>query len=113
MKRRDAIKSLSLAGAAAALRLDVDAQGQPLTVAGKPVELRLSSLSPATMRVVIVARDDAGADLNRDGALATFYDQRVPATAGVHEIGRLKVTVRSAPLAIEIADAAGRRVQEL
>src|SRR4051794_30964433 len=102
MKRRDAIKTLSLAGAAAALRLDVDAQGQPLTVGQTPVELRLSSLSPHTIRIVVLPRDGRDLDLNRDGALATFYDQRVPGTAGTHEIGRLKVSVTSAPLAIQV-----------
>jgi alpha-glucosidase (family GH31 glycosyl hydrolase) len=113
MNRRDAIKSLGLAGAASVLRLDADAQGQALTVAGRPVELRLSSLSPATMRISVVPGNDAGAGLNRDGALAAFTERRTSADAGVHDIGGLKVTVQASPLTIRVADAAGRIVQEI
>src|SRR5262245_24233439 len=116
MKRRDVIKSLGLAGAATVLRLDADAQGQPLTAAGKPVELRLASLSPSTIRIAVVPRDDAPRDdveLNRDGALTAFTERRAPGTAGTHTIGSLRVTVAAAPLTIRIADASGRAVQEI
>jgi alpha-glucosidase/alpha-D-xyloside xylohydrolase len=120
MNRRDALKSLGIAGAVAALRLDADAQGRPVLVAGRPVQLRLSSLSPSTIRVSVVAVEDRAGDLNRDGALAPFSEDRMETGpggddgfVGDYPLGNLRVRVTAAPLTLRIADASGRAVQEL
>ena len=112
MNRRTALKGIGVASAAALLRLDADAQGQALTVAGQPVEMRLSSISPVTLRLLIAVRDP-GATFNPDGALAVFDERRIADAAGAHTIGDLRVTVTASPLTIRVADAAGEQVQEL
>src|SRR5262245_8529286 len=112
MHRRDALKSLTLAGAAAALRIDTSAQGEPLAVGGALVEVWLASLSPSTLRIPVVARD-LTADLNRDGALAPFDEKRVPGGAGTKTVGDLRVTVTAAPVKIRVADKGGATVQEI
>jgi len=110
--RRDALKGLGAAGAAALLRVDTGAQGQSLAVGGAMVEVWLSALAPVTMRMAVVARD-LQVDLNRDGALAAFEERRAGAGAGTHTVGDFKVTVTAAPVTIRIADKAGRPVQEI
>jgi hypothetical protein len=49
---RDALKGLGALGATVLLRIDAGAQGEDLVVAGKPVELRIASVSPLEVRVV-------------------------------------------------------------
>jgi alpha-glucosidase (family GH31 glycosyl hydrolase) len=110
--RRDVLKGLGAAAAAAALRIDTDAQGQPLAVGGAAVQVWLSSLSPSTLRVSVVARD-LQTDLNRDGALAPFDARHVGTGTGAHTIGDLSITVTAAPVTIRVADKAGRVVQEI
>jgi alpha-glucosidase (family GH31 glycosyl hydrolase) len=110
--RRDVLKGLGAAAAAAALRIDTDAQGQPLAVGGAAVQVWLSSLSPSTLRVSVVARD-LQTDLNRDGALAPFDARHVGTGTGAHTIDDLSITVTAAPVTIRVADKAGRVVQEI
>ena len=74
--RRQAIQGITVAGAALLLRIDSDAQGQPLTIAGQPVELRVTSISPITVRVSILPKGATDADLNRDGGLVPLAEQR-------------------------------------
>jgi alpha-glucosidase/alpha-D-xyloside xylohydrolase len=113
MKRRDALKRIgTLAASAAFVRIDTSAQGQPLTVGGQPVEVRLSSLSPTTVRLIVTARD-VGATFNPDGALVALDERRAPAGPGPHTLGSLQVAVTGPPLVVLITDATGRRVQEL
>lgn len=83
--RRDALKGLGAAGAAMLLRVDTDAQGQPLTIAGQPVELRITSVSPVTVRMSLLPRGAPDADLNRDGGLVPLDEQRrtVPGAAPI------------------------------
>ena len=113
MHRRDALKSLTLAGAAAALRIDVDAQGQPLAVGGIPVEVRLTSLSPSTVRIVIVRRDQPAPNLNPDGALVALEEKQASSGAGTHAVGDLRVAVGGAPVTVKISDKSGRPVQQI
>jgi alpha-glucosidase/alpha-D-xyloside xylohydrolase len=110
--RREVLKGIAAGGAASFLRLSADAQGQALTVAGQPVELRLSSLSPTTVRLLVAAHDP-GSAFNPDGALAAFDERRVAAGPGIHKIGDLAVTIAAAPLTVRIADAGGHPIQEL
>src|SRR5258706_4372534 len=85
--RRQAIQGLGAAGAAMLLRIDTDAQGQPLTVGGQPVELRLASISPVTVRVSLLPKGAPDADLDRDGRLLSLTQQRPAAAAAPGEIG--------------------------
>src|SRR3954452_2728668 len=108
ISRRDALRGLGVVGAATILRIDTDAQGQELTVAGQPVELRLASVSPSTVRVSVLPRGGTAADLNRDNALAAFAEQgRTAAPGKPIKAGDLTVAVTQAPLAVSISDASG------
>src|SRR6185503_2727004 len=112
--RRQAIQGLGAASAAVLLRIDTDAQGQPLIVAGQPVELRIASISPVTVRVSVLPKGASDADLNRDGGLVPLTEQRrTVAGAAPIKMGTLAVTVSQAPLRVTVADAAGKTVQEL
>jgi alpha-glucosidase (family GH31 glycosyl hydrolase) len=112
--RRRALQGLGIAGAAMVLRIDTDAQGEPLTVAGQPVELRLASVSPNTVRFSVLPKGGTDADLNRDGGLVELAGQRRTVTAGAPmKMGQLSVSVATSPLVMTVADAAGGTVQEL
>src|SRR5437016_1987729 len=112
--RREAMQGLGATGAAMLLRLDTDAQGQPLTIAGQPVELRIASISPVTVRVSILPRGAPDGDLNRDGGLVPLSEQRRPmAGAAPVKVGALSISVSQTPLRVRVADAAGKVVQEL
>ena len=114
ISRRDALRGLGVVGAATILRIDTDAQGQELTVAGQPVELRLASVSPSTVRLSVLPRGGTAADLNRDNALAAFAEQgRTAAPGKPIKAGDLSVAVSHAPLAVSISDASGAVVQKL
>jgi alpha-glucosidase (family GH31 glycosyl hydrolase) len=112
--RREALRNLGAAGALMLLRIDADAQGQPLTIAGERVELRIASISPVTVRIFVGAPGAAASDLNADGGLVAFPEQRRAVAAGKPaKLGALTVSVSFGPLAIRISDAAGALVQEL
>src|SRR5258706_10054489 len=112
--RRQAIQGLGAAGAAMLLRIDTDAQGQPLTIGGQPVELRLASISPVTVRVSILPKGAPDADLNRDGGLVPLTEQRRAVTgAAAVKMGALSVSVSQSPLTVRVADGGGKTVQEL
>src|SRR4051812_5366716 len=106
--RRDVLKGLGIAGAAAALRIDAAAQGAPLSVGGALVDVRVSSLSPATLRISVVARDLPPPDLNRDGALVAFDERRAGGAAGTSKMGNPRGSVRAPPVRVRGAGAGGR-----
>jgi alpha-glucosidase (family GH31 glycosyl hydrolase) len=108
------MQGLGAAGAAMLLRIDTDAQGQPLTIAGQAVELRIASISPITVRISVLPKGAPDADLNRDGGLVPLTEQRRPvAGAAAMKMGALSITVTQTPLSVRVADAAGRTVQEI
>jgi alpha-glucosidase (family GH31 glycosyl hydrolase) len=109
--RREAIQGLGLAGAALVLRIDVDAQGQPLTIAGMPAELRISSISPVTIRMSVVPRTQ-DVDINHDRALVPLREQRHTAGSGPVKFGDLTLTVSSSPLTLKVSRGA-TLIQEL
>src|SRR4051794_39340594 len=110
--RREALQGIGLAGAAVLLRIDTDAQGQPLTIAGQAVELRVASISPVTVRISVLPRGAADADLNRDGGLVPLTEQkRAIAGAAPVKFGALMVSVAQSPLRVRVADANGKTVQ--
>src|SRR5260221_13239039 len=105
---------MGVAGAAMLLRVDTAAQGQALTIGGQPVELRIASISPVTVRVSILPKGAPDGDLNRDGGLVPLVEQRrtVAGSAAV-KMGALLVSVSRSPLKVRVADSAGKTVQEL
>jgi alpha-glucosidase (family GH31 glycosyl hydrolase) len=112
--RRDVLKALGAGGAGLILRTDTNAQGQDLVVAGQPVELRITSISPATLRISLLPRGAAPDVLNSDRALVDLIEQRRAVVRGrALKAGDTTVTVSTSPLTIAIADAAGTEVQKL
>src|SRR5947207_14482022 len=102
--RREAMQGLGATGAAMLLRLDTDAQGQALTIAGQPVELRIASISPVTVRVSILPKGAPDADLNRDGGLVPLTEQRrTIAGAAPVKLGLLTVSVSQSPLKVRVS----------
>jgi alpha-glucosidase/alpha-D-xyloside xylohydrolase len=114
LDRRAAIKTLGAAGAGLVLRLDANAQGQDLVVGGQPVELRVTAISPQTVRILIVPRGASAATLNADRALVDFPEQRRAITPGaVTKSGDLSIAVSQSPLTVSISEASGRVVQQI
>src|SRR5882757_9891803 len=69
ISRRDALKHVASTGAAAVLgSTQALSQDKPLEVAGKPVEVTLTSVTPETVRITIQPVDSSSGVL-KDGAL--------------------------------------------
>src|SRR4051794_13378460 len=82
ISRRDVLRGLGIAGTGLLLRIDTDAQGQDLLVAGQPAELRVSTISPVTVRYSVFPRDRSFEQLNTDNAVVESADwRRVSAAA--------------------------------
>src|SRR5205085_7171397 len=112
--RREAIKSFGMAGAATLLRIDTDAQGQPLTVDGHPVDVLIAALSRHTVRISNDRGDATSTMLNADRGLSEFAQQRKSWSGpGPHKSGDLLVTLSSDPLGIRVADLTGAVVQDI
>ena len=108
LTRRQAIQGLGIAGAAMVLRIDTNAQGEPLSIAGQPVELRLASVSGNTVRLSILPRGGRDADLNPDGGLVDFADERRAIAAGAPmKLGQLSVSISTSasPIVMRVSDA--------
>ena len=93
--RRDALKGLGAAGAALVLRVDTDAQGQPLRVGGQAVQVRVMSLSDVTVRVSVIPAGGE-ARLNVDRALTNFNESAL-------ENGGVTVQIAHDPVSVRIA----------
>jgi len=112
--RRQALKGLGAAGAALVLRIDTDAQGEPLSIAGQPVELRLASLSANTLRFSVLPKGGTDADLNRDGGLVQLAEQRRTIAPGAPiKLGQLSVSISTSPVLLKVSDGRDRTVQEI
>jgi alpha-glucosidase (family GH31 glycosyl hydrolase) len=114
--RREALQGLGVAGAAMLLRIDADASGQAITVAGRRVTVRVASISPHTLRIMMtpVTPGDGRAALNWDGALAGFDQREKTVMSGsTIKLGDLSITPSTSPLAFRVADARGTAVQNL
>jgi alpha-glucosidase/alpha-D-xyloside xylohydrolase len=117
ISRRHWLKQVGSAGAAAmGIRTVLRGQTAPLVVAGQPVEVIVSSVSPATVRLTVVPL--AGpASLTDDGALVRAAHG--PAIARRQEpfsgvtAGDLDVRLTSNPLALDVTTRAGLPVQRL
>ena len=99
--RRDALKGLGALGASVLLRIDTDAQGEGLIVAGQRVELRVADVSH-TVRISIVP--GGSTNLNPDGGLVEFTEQRraVPPGGSVRA-GHFSLEVTGVPLNVRVS----------
>jgi len=118
MSRRHVLKRLGAAGAGAAFSGGVfRAQGSVITVAGKPVEIVVASVSPSTVRVTVLPVGLA--TVPDDGALVgaaggkPMGRRRTPESLAPIRAGNLTVRFTADPPAIHIDTAAGQPVQRL
>ena len=122
VSRRDALKQLGILGTGLALggplRRPADA---PLVVAGRPVELSVTSLGPRTVRITLRPIADGAAvpvpvtgELTaRTAAVAPLHRRRTTSSVGRLRAGSLTVSLDDAAPEVRIADARGRTVQAL
>jgi alpha-glucosidase len=120
--RREALKGMAASAGAITLARPglAFAQGAPILVAGRPVDVTLTSVSPQTIRVTVQAIDNGVPQpLIQDGALVKpgwgvpFASLRT--LSGTHSVrsGNLEVKVSANPLTVRVETAGGRLVQEL
>lgn len=119
--RRDVLKQLGTAGAGVVLGGGlIRGQGADIVVAGRPVEIAVSSLSPSTVRIQVlpIQGGRAGA-VPVDGALAReeagrlLGQHRRPASFQPVAAGNLHVRFTPTPPTIHVDTSAGQRVQRL
>src|SRR5262245_46361614 len=74
--RRNALKHLAAAGAAAAVGpIVIRGQSAPIRIAGMPVEIAVASISPVTVRVTVSAIAGTGG-VPDDGALVAAAEAK-------------------------------------
>jgi alpha-glucosidase/alpha-D-xyloside xylohydrolase len=116
--RRDAVKHLAAAGAAAFSPVVVRGQAAPIRVAGMPVEIAVASISPVTVRITVAAIVGTGG-VPEDGALVAAAEgkpiirNRRPEAFTTVRAGQLRVHVALDPPAIHIDDVKGQPLQRL
>lgn len=88
-------------------------QDTPIQIAGKPVEIALTPVSPQTVRITIQPIENGAVPV--DGALVkeNFGQPARRRTAGNIKCGELTVKVSGNPLTIRVEGKGGRLVQEL
>jgi alpha-glucosidase (family GH31 glycosyl hydrolase) len=121
VSRRQALKQMGAAGAGLALApAIIRGQGDGITIGGRPVEIAVSSISPATVRLTL--RPLAGGQpspVPGDGALARPAAGQLAARArdagslGRVRAGHLTVAYAPDPPALTVETQAGRAVQRL
>src|SRR5207247_2704349 len=90
-----------------------------IVVAGRPVEIAVTPVSAATVRITVLPIEDPGESLGDDGALAGAEGWRVAArhrqarAFGSVRAGNLTVRFTPDPPVIHIDTAAGQTVQRL
>ena len=120
LSRRDALKSIGSASASALLGIRAAAQSTAIQIAGKPVELSISSVSADTVRLSIVpiVKGQPQA-IPHDGSLAQQSwaptVARLTALPRARQVrsGNLIVKLTPDPLTIRIETKDGRLVQQL
>ena len=121
MTRREALKQITTAGAGVALSGGIiRGQAAEVLIGGKPVEIAVSSLSPATVRITLLPLE-AGAPtaVPIDGALAQPEAAKGVEAGRVAEIfkpvraGNLSVRFTAQPPTLHVDTTAGVPVQRL
>jgi hypothetical protein len=121
ISRRDAMRSVATAGAGALLvPAKALAQEKPLEIAGKPVEVTLTAVSPHTVRITIQPLENGQPKpVLRDGALVKedFAQPaaRVRVLGGARSVkcGGLTVKLTRDPFTIRVEGQGGRPIQQL
>ena len=110
--RRDALRGIAVGAGTLLLRTRVDAQGRPLRVAGRPMDLRIESVSDWMLSITL---SDADADgiTNTDGALVNYTSRPLHALRQPVKSGNLIVRLGDDPLTFIVADDRGREVQRI
>lgn len=119
--RRDVLKQLGTAGAGVMLGGGIiRGQSGDIVVAGRPVEIVVSSLSPSTVRIrVLPIQGGHPGNVPVDGALARermgrlLGQHRRPASFEPIAAGHLRVRFTPTPPRIHVDTSAGRPVQRL
>lgn len=119
--RRDALRNVAAAGAGAFLGPAIaSAQGKPLEIAGRPVEVTLTSVTQQTVRITIQPIENGQPNaVPKDGALVKEdFGQpaaKLRAVAGTRSVkcGGLTVKLSGDPLTIRVESQDGRLIQEL
>ncbi len=121
ISRRDALRTVATAGAGAFLEpVKALAQQKPLEIAGKPVEVSLTSITPLTVRITIQPIENGQpAAVPVDGALVkeTFGQpaarlRTLDAPRSV-KCGELTVKLSPDPFTIRVEGQGGRLIQQL
>ena len=116
--RRNALKHLAAAGAAAAFRpVIIRGQSSPIRVAGMPVEIAVASISPVTVRITVAAIAGTGG-VPDDGALVAAAETRAVARGRTAEwkpvrAGSLTVRYTADPPTLHVDSRDGQPVQRL
>jgi alpha-glucosidase/alpha-D-xyloside xylohydrolase len=119
LSRRDALRQIAAAGAGALLVPQaLRGQASPIVVAGKPVEIAVTSVSESTVRITVAETSgSAPSTLPNQGALVAAATGRTaarPRTAFSQvNAGDLVVRFNQRPPTLEIATRAGKVVQRL
>jgi alpha-glucosidase (family GH31 glycosyl hydrolase) len=116
LTRRDALKQLGKAGAGMAVApVVLRGQGTAFTVAGRPAEVVVASVSPATVRLTVAAV--GGALFRDDGALVRGAEAAALARRqeafGPVKAGDLVVRVTGAPPTLTVENQKGQIIQQI
>jgi alpha-glucosidase (family GH31 glycosyl hydrolase) len=121
ISRRTALRGVATAGAGALFApAIVPAQDKPLEIAGKTVEVTLTSITPQTVRITVQPIENGQPKaVPQDGALVREDfgrpQARMRTLAGnrIVKCGRLTVKLKGDPFTIRVEAEGGRLVQEL
>jgi alpha-glucosidase/alpha-D-xyloside xylohydrolase len=121
LSRREALRQIGKAGAAVLLtRGIIRGQDSDIIVAGKPVEIVVSELSPSTVRVALLPLESGRpASIPDDGALVREGEGRAVSSARTRELlktvraGNLSVRYTPDPPTIHVETPKGNSVQRL
>ena len=121
LSRREALKQLGAAGAGVILaRGIIRGQSSDIVIAGKPVEIAVHTLSPATVRITVLPLEGGrAAAVPVDGALAKDGEGRALERRRAAErfdpirAGNLVVRFTAEPPTLHVETAEGKPVQKL
>jgi alpha-glucosidase (family GH31 glycosyl hydrolase) len=117
LSRREVLQQIGAAGAVALSGSLVRGQARAIRVGGKPVEILIASVSPATIRITILPID-SGAGVPDDGALVGAADGHTigrtrDETFAPVRAGNLVVRFSASPPRLDVEQANGTIVQRL
>src|SRR5499426_2166646 len=118
--RRTVLRNVATAGAGALFAPIAAAQDKPIQIAGKPVEVTLTAVTPHTVRIAIQPLENGlPRPIPRDGALVREDfgkpQAKLRALAASRDVkcGNLTVKLTGDPFAIRVEGEGGRLLQDL